>query len=48
MLSFLFIIELAQECDYVREAGCGVDMKQLLSNYPEYYVPKVLVLTFFY
>jgi len=34
-------LELAQECDYVREAGCGVDMKQLLSNYPEYYVPKV-------
>ena len=38
---YLLCLELAQECDYVREAGCGVNMKQVLSQYHEYYVPKV-------
>ena len=35
-------IELAQECDYLREARCGARMKQILSQYPEYHVPAVL------
>ena len=33
--------ELAEECDYVREAECGVRMRRILSQYPEYYVPIV-------
>jgi len=33
--------ELREECDYVREANCGQRMKQILSEYPEYYVPSV-------
>ncbi|XP_023329507.1 atypical kinase COQ8B, mitochondrial isoform X2 [Eurytemora carolleeae] len=33
--------ELAEECDYKREAECGRRMKENLSVYPEYYVPKV-------
>ena len=35
-------IELAQECDYLREAECGRLMKQYLRSYPQYYVPEVL------
>lgn len=35
-------IELAQECDYVREAECGRIMRRLLMPYPDYYVPKVI------
>jgi len=34
-------IELAQECDYVREAKCGDTMSRILSQYPEYHVPAV-------
>jgi len=34
-------LELAQECDYVREAECGGRMKDNLSVYREYYVPTV-------
>ena len=33
--------ELAEECDYQREARCGMKMKSLLSEYPEYHVPAV-------
>jgi len=35
--------ELAEECDYVREANCGDNMKRILAQYPEYYVPEVYV-----
>ena len=35
-------IELAQECDYVREAKCARVMKRLLETYPQYYVPRVI------
>jgi len=34
-------LELAQECDYKREAECGRRMKENLSIYPEYYIPTV-------
>ena len=34
-------VELAEECDYVREARCGTKMRQILAQYPEYYVPVV-------
>ena len=34
-------VELAEECDYVREAGCGRRMREVLAGYPEYYVPVV-------
>lgn len=34
-------IELAEECDYRREADCGATMKEILAQYPEYYVPRV-------
>merc|ERR1719334_407648 len=34
-------VELAQECDYKREAACGVKMRHLLAKYPEFKVPKV-------
>jgi len=33
--------ELAQECDYTREAGCGDTMGRILAQYPEYHVPAV-------
>ena len=33
--------ELAEECDYLREARCGTRMKSVLSQYPEYHVPTV-------
>ena len=35
-------IELAQECDYVREAECVRVMRRLLMPYPKYYVPVVI------
>ena len=35
-------IELAQECDYVREAECGRIMGKYLKPYPQYYVPEVI------
>jgi len=35
-------VEMAQECDYEREADCCRRMKQVLSDYPEYYVPEVV------
>ena len=38
---FLYSPELAQECDYVREAECGRRMREMLAQYPEYHVPKV-------
>jgi len=34
-------IELAQECDYIREAKCGDTMGRILAQYPEYHVPAV-------
>jgi len=34
-------IELAQECDYEREAKCGATMGKILSQYSEYHVPTV-------
>jgi len=34
-------IELGQECDYLREANCGDIMGRILSQYNEYYVPRV-------
>jgi len=34
-------IELAQECDYEREAKCGATMGKILSRYSEYHVPTV-------
>ena len=34
-------VELAEECDYVREAECGRRMREELAEYPEYYVPVV-------
>ncbi|CAH2103642.1 unnamed protein product [Euphydryas editha] len=34
--------ELAWEVDYVREAECTKKFKQLLTPYPEYYVPSVI------
>ena len=34
-------LELAEECDYVREAECGVKMKKHLTNYTQYHVPAV-------
>ena len=34
-------VELAEECDYVREAECGRRMREVLAGYPEYYVPVV-------
>ena len=33
--------ELAEECDYRREADCGSKMKSVLAGYPEYHVPAV-------
>ena len=33
--------ELAEECDYRREADCGSRMKSVLAQYPEYQVPAV-------
>ena len=45
MLNDLFGVtfqELAQECDYKREAECGIKMREYLSVYDEYYVPKVI------
>ena len=35
-------IELAQECDYEREAQCCQRMRDLLGEYPDLYVPKVI------
>ena len=35
-------IELAQECDYEREAECCRRMKEVLSSYPDLYVPEVI------
>ena len=35
-------IELEQECDYQREAECCRKMRELLSDYPDYYVPEVV------
>jgi len=35
-------VELAQECDYTREAECGRLMKKYLRPYPKYYVPEVI------
>ena len=35
-------IELAQECDYVREAECGRLMRKFLMPYHQYYVPQVI------
>ena len=35
-------VELAEECDYVREAECGRRMRQILTRYPEYHVPAVI------
>jgi aarF domain-containing kinase len=35
-------IELAQECDYVREAECCRKMRKLLEPFPEFYVPRVI------
>ena len=34
-------VELAEECDYLREAECGRRMREILAVYPEYYVPAV-------
>jgi len=34
-------VELGQECDYLREAGCGEIMGSLLAQYTEYCVPTV-------
>ena len=35
-------VELAQECDYTREAECGRLMKKYLRPYPKYYIPEVI------
>lgn len=35
-------IELAQECDYIREAKCCRKMKEILSPFPELHVPSVV------
>ncbi len=35
-------IELAQECDYNREAECCRRMRRILKPYPDYYVPEVI------
>lgn len=35
-------IELAQECDYIREAECAKIMRNFLMPYPNYYVPQVI------
>ena len=35
-------IELAQECDYIREAECSRLMRKYLHPYPQYYVPEVI------
>jgi aarF domain-containing kinase len=34
--------ELAWEVDYVRESECTKKFKELLTPYPEYYVPHVI------
>jgi len=34
-------VELGQECDYKREGDCGLRMKRILAQYPEYHVPAV-------
>merc|ERR1711953_1550976 len=34
--------ELAQECDYQREAKCVRVMKKFVAPYPSYYVPDVI------
>lgn len=34
--------ELAWEVDYIREAQCTKNFRQLLEPYPEFYVPKVV------
>ena len=35
-------VELAQECDYIREAECSRLMRKYLLPYPRYYVPEVI------
>ena len=35
-------VELKQECDYKREADCCQRMKEILQNYPQYYVPAII------
>ncbi|TRY67370.1 hypothetical protein TCAL_12094 [Tigriopus californicus] len=35
-------VELAQECDYKREAECATKMKSLLRSSPQYLVPEVI------
>lgn len=34
--------ELSWEVDYIREAECTRKFRNLLSTYPEYYVPEVI------
>lgn len=34
--------ELAWEVDYIREAECAKQYKELMMPYPEYYVPTVI------
>jgi len=35
-------VELAQECDYFREAECCRRMRNLLKSWPEVVVPRVI------
>jgi len=35
-------VEMAQECDYEREADCCRKMRSILDPYPQYYVPEVI------